>query len=93
MVDREIRKNPRLDYNVLHRTGEKVVKDSISEVDKLCISLGNLTTPKMEQINRMKSKEKKIRAQLKNMSDLSELETLSEMEEYLMEIRDIKKCF
>ena len=77
MVDRERRNNPRLDYNVLHRTGEKVVKDSTSEVDKLCISLGNLTTSKMEQINRMKSKEKKIRNRFKNKS-ISQLMIMKE---------------
>ena len=90
------RKKDRLDYKVLHNTGQKVQKpqERESEVEELVSNFENLRTHKMEQqLANMKSKEKKIVVRLKNMKEPSELYTLSEIEEYLVEIRGIKKDY
>ena len=89
MCERDRRDITRLNYKVLHSTGEKVEK----EVDRLSHTLGGLQVTNMALVKKLKNKEKKIVVEFQNMDDITELQTMSEIEEYLSEIREIKKSY
>ena len=89
MSERERRDISRLNYQVLHSTGEKVEK----EVDRISQTLEGHQVTNMALVEKLKNKEKKILVEFQNMVEITELQTMSEIEEYLSEIREIKKSY
>ena len=92
-MSRSKRSLPELDYQVLHRTGKKIEKSSDTEIESLSSSFESLKTCRMDHLNHVKGKEKKLVVQFKNMKEPSELFSLSEILEYIGELKEIKKNY
>ena len=92
-MSKRAKKGSKLDYRIYHKTGQKVEKSVSCEIESLSTSLENLDIKGMAQINPLKSKEKKIFTEFQNLDEIDDSNTINEIEEYLSEIRDIKRRY
>ena len=87
MSNRSRRNTERLDYTVLHETGERVSLVSESEIEKLASSLEGISI--MSSIDKLKSNERRVAKDVNEcleMTDLKEISDIEMVDEYIAEL-------